>query len=920
MDDNFLTKESSDVKFKHLIEHLDGIFWEADATSFNFSYISPQVEKLLGYTAQEWMAVPGFWQDHIHPNERERIVSNCHSQTQQLKDHVFDYRMKTKSGEYIWLNDRVKVHVKNNKPYKLTGLMVDVTNERNQKEEAKQESALIRELIDNLPSLFFLFDESGNFLHFNDALLEHSEYTKEEVESLTPKDFFTGADVPKVERAIKTGFFSGMASVEANFTSKSGESTPYLFMATKFRYKGKDCLLGTGLDISNQRTLENEIRSSERRFKTMIQDGTDMIAILDTDANYLYASPSAEAVLGMNASNFLGKSVFDFIYQEDIPKVRDTLFSLPFTHRIRLEPFRFKDANGDWRGMDTVVTNLLHDPAVGGFVANSRDITEEYFRRKIESLEKEMLELVLEKDIRLIDVLNAYLSSLERIFPKMKTCVAIVKNNGLNALSGPSLSREFFETLQRVPIGINRGSCGTAAYLKKRIIAKNVYEDESWEMITHLPDRFGFKACWSQPIINASGKVTATFACYYDEVREPDEHESYALDRAEILLSLLFSKFDYFEELEKSKERFEIVSRATNDAIWDYEVAENRLYWGPGFQSLFGYDLDNTQPSLEFLVSLIHPEDRDKILGEIKAYMNGDVLSEVWYKEYRLKKADGEYAYVTDKAIFIRDAEGRAIRALGAMSDISSRKEYEQSLKKLNEELECKVKELAITNEELEQFAYVASHDLQEPLRMVDSFMGLLERKYNNQLDEKARQYIFFASDGAKRMRRIILDLLDYSRVGRISGELELIDTCEVVTEACSLLKNMIDEKKAEIHIEGLPLVHSFKPPLLQVFQNLISNALKYARDGIPPCVSIGGSESDKEWKFWVKDNGIGIKEEYHEKIFVIFQRLHASQEYSGNGIGLAIIKKIITNLGGDIWVHSCEGQGSVFYFTISKS
>ncbi|WP_114751299.1 PAS domain-containing protein [Pleomorphovibrio marinus] len=906
-------------KFECLIEHSDGIFWEADASTFAFTYISPQVEKILGYTADEWLSSPGFWQGHIHPEEVNQVVSYCHSETQDLRDHNFDYRMKTKQGNYIWLNDRVKVHAKDNKPYKLTGLMVDVTKERQIREDLEQESFLVKQLLKHLPAAFFLFDEEGNILLYNDSLLAYSEYQAEEILTLKPEDFFVGEDRRRVNNAIARGFSTGEATLEANFQSKSGKSTPHFFRAAKIEYKGKTCLIGSGLDVSSLKGLESELRQSERRFKALIQDGSDMIAILDVAGVYQYVSASSAAILNIKPQEFLGKSAFDYIFEGDLDRVKASFLALKDSHRIRLDPFRFKDSRGKWRWMETNLTNLTHDPSVKGFVANSRDITDDYYKGKIESLEKEMLALVLDKDMKLVDILNAYLHSLETIFPKMKSFVAVVKNEKLHGLVGPRLSEEFLASLQQIPIGPNRGTCGTAAFLKERVIVKNVYEDERWAAIRHLPDKFGFKACWSQPIFNSIGKVTATFSSYYEEEREPDQHETYAIDRAEILLSLLFSKFDYLDALERSNERFEIASRATNDAIWDYEVLEDKLFWGPGFQTLFGYDSNIVKPTFEFLVSLIHPEDRETLLTEIHENMNGGNSTNIWSKEYRFLKSDGSYAHVSDKAIFIKDSDGKVVRALGAMSDISQRKAYEQSLRNLNRELQKNIKELAISNEELEQFAYVASHDLQEPLRMVDSFMGLLDKKYKEHLDDKARQYIFYASDGAKRMRRIINDLLNYSRVGRISGSLETMNVKEVLEDVLALFRNSIATNTATIQIGHLPYIHSYKVPVQQIFQNLISNAFKYSKKDEPLIIEIGGSESESHWEFWVKDNGIGIAQEYHDKIFVIFQRLHPANSYDGTGIGLAIIKKIINNMGGRIWLTSQEGEGSTFYFTICK-
>ncbi len=242
-----------------------------------------------------------------------------------------------------------------------------------------------------------------------------------------------------------------------------------------------------------------------------------------------------------------------------------------------------------------------------------------------------------------------------------------------------------------------------------------------------------------------------------------------------------------------------------------------------------------------------------------------------------------------------------------------------KELKNLNLALEKRAKELSISNEELEQFAYVASHDLQEPLRMVTSFLSQLEKKYDSKLDDKAKQYIDFAIDGATRMRYIILDLLKYSRVGKDEYELVKVDIAEVIEQAKVLLRKTIEEKNAKILHKDMPIVLAYQVPILQVFQNLISNGLKYAKPDVAPIIEIKANEFNNEWQFTIKDNGIGINKESYDKIFVIFQRLHRKEEYSGTGMGLAIVKKIIENFGGKIWLESEEGKGSTFYFTLPK-
>ena len=267
-----------------------------------------------------------------------------------------------------------------------------------------------------------------------------------------------------------------------------------------------------------------------------------------------------------------------------------------------------------------------------------------------------------------------------------------------------------------------------------------------------------------------------------------------------------------------------------------------------------------------------------------------------------------------------RWAEGEIFFMRSLCSSLSSAIQRSQSSaaqKKLNEDLEKQTRELMISNAELEQFAYVASHDLQEPLRMITSFMTKLEDRYASHLDDRGRRYIAFAVDGATRMRQNILGLLQYSRVGKGDAVVGKIDLNEVVEEITLLHQADINQCGARIETAPLPVIKNYMAPVVQMMNNLVSNALKYRKQDVPPLIHISARQDGEFWEIAVRDNGIGIEAAYLQKIFVIFQRLHPKEQYEGTGIGLSVVKKIAENLGGKVWVESAPGMGSTFYVTI---
>jgi light-regulated signal transduction histidine kinase (bacteriophytochrome) len=226
---------------------------------------------------------------------------------------------------------------------------------------------------------------------------------------------------------------------------------------------------------------------------------------------------------------------------------------------------------------------------------------------------------------------------------------------------------------------------------------------------------------------------------------------------------------------------------------------------------------------------------------------------------------------------------------------------------------------LARSNAELEQFAYVASHDLQEPLRMVSSYVQLFEKRYAGRVDDQAKKYIDYAVEGAKRMQALIGGLLEFSRVGRIDEPFGAVDTSAALDQALLNLRSAIEESRGTVTRGPLPKVTGHSGRLAQVFQNLLGNAIKFRRPGEAPAIHVSAVPRRAEWHFSVRDNGIGIDPQYLERIFVIFQRLHTRAEYPGTGIGLSICKKVIERHGGRIWVESQLGAGANFQFTLPR-
>lgn len=357
-------------------------------------------------------------------------------------------------------------------------------------------------------------------------------------------------------------------------------------------------------------------------------------------------------------------------------------------------------------------------------------------------------------------------------------------------------------------------------------------------------------------------------------------------------------------EIKQSRELFRILFYRSPIGTYIIQDGHFRLV-NRQLAYILGYEEDELigKPSLSFVLE----EDRDAVRENAVRMLKGE--SSLGY-EFRVINKQAKIKWVLETVVPIHYRRKRA--TLGSLIDVTERKQMEERLKQMTAELQ-------LSNTELEQFAYVISHDLQEPLRMVSSYTQLLAKRYGDKLDADADEFIAYAVDGAKRMQTLLHDLLEYSRVGTRGKPFNLVNCEHIVEQAMANLKIAIEECGASVSYDVLPTIMGDEGQLVRLFQNLIGNAIKF-RGKKAPQVHISAKRMDNIVTFSVKDNGIGIEPQHSQSIFEIFRRLHTREEYPGTGMGLAICKKIVERHGGRISVQSQPGQGSTFYFSVNMA
>ncbi len=358
------------------------------------------------------------------------------------------------------------------------------------------------------------------------------------------------------------------------------------------------------------------------------------------------------------------------------------------------------------------------------------------------------------------------------------------------------------------------------------------------------------------------------------------------------------------EALRRSAELGNLVQLLDQAHVLVLDMDDRITRWNAGCRLLYGFTAEEALGQVSH--DLLHtrfPEPLETIRSTLLAAGR-------WKGELVHQTADGREVVVASEWLLGRDAAGRPTTILEANTDITERKRTEDALRRMAEQLDR-------SNKDLEQFAYVASHDLQEPLRMVTGFLQLLSDRYRGQLDEKADQFIAYAVEGAERMSTLIHDLLTYSRVNTRGGQFQPTDAQTAFDLALKNLHVAIEQSGAAITHDPLPTVRADQSQLVQLFQNLVGNAIKYRTPARPVQVHVSARRQDGHWLFGVADNGIGFDQQYEDKLFLIFQRLHSRSKYPGTGIGLAICKRIVERHGGRIWARSEPDNGATFFFTM---
>ena len=749
---------------------------------------------------------------------------------------------------------------------------------KNTREASELEAAF--ELLERLPVPMFFKSRDGRYLGVNKAWEELFGLKREAFIGKRVRDLYPQNPEIAEKHALKDRELwenPGSQSYDIPIVTPDGRRRETVYYKATF----PGGLVGAILDVTARKAAEAALRDSEERWRATIDSAAEGMLIYDRSLVIVGANRAAERILRLPASELIGKpgftSLLSVIREDGAPLGQDerpTRVTIrtgkPQTGRVVGIRRNEGGPSGSitWLSVNTAFLRRADETDYYGLVSTVSDITAQHdaearlkesearFRRTFELAGSGMAHIGMDR--RFIRVNRRLCEILG--YPEAE----------LLQLTGRQISHpDDLDIINEQRPRLYAGEIDSVR-VEKRYLRKD--GSVVWVRFTMTVER------------DAEGRPLYEIGVYDDITAQLD---------AQVRLRDSEARF---------RQTFELAASGICHVIDGRFARVNR-----SMCEILGYS--EKQLLGKTVKELSHPDDRDVTDAERTRVRKGEIESARFEKRYI--RADGRVVWCKVAIALVRDVFGVPQYEVAIFDDITDRKQAERALREAHEELKR-------SNAELEQFAYVASHDLQEPLRMVASYTQLLARRYDARLEGDAREFMAYIVDGASRMKQLIEDLLAYSRVGTKGADFQPVSADAALRRALFNLRAAIEEAGAVVTHDPMPTLPADEVQLGQLLQNLIGNALKFRSSSVPR-IHIGVKDLGHEWQFEVRDNGIGIEPQYYERIFMVFQRLHDKGEYPGTGIGLAICKKVVERHGGRIWVESRPGHGSSFYFTLPK-
>ena len=857
---------------QYLIEKIGettpNLFYIYDLQQQRNIYANREFAEALGYSPEAIAAMSREIHTHLfHPDELSRISAHHQKIALSKEQELFEieYRVRHAQGKWHWFYSWEIVFSRNEEglPTQILGTAIDITERKQLEQEQERFFSLSLDL-------FCIADSDGYFQRINPAFEKVTGYTQEELLSQSFLNFVhpedreaTIAEMAKLNQGRPT------ISFENRYLCRDGT---YKWLAwNSFPVPEEKISYAVARDITQRKEVEQRLLLQEKGIAAS-KNGIVIADACQPGRPTIFVNPAFEKITGYSAAEVIGRNC-RFLQGQDrsqpeLVELRESL-KTGQSCTVVLRNYR-KDGSLFWNEL-SISPIYDEEGHLTHYVGVQTDVTKRIQAER--SLQQQLAAVEAAVDG------IAILDSEERYIYLNHSHVDMFGYEDSTELLGKSwrnlYSPEEVERFERdiFPLLLRDGYWQGEATGKRR--DGSTFAEEVSLTLTEY------------------GLV-----CVCRDIRERQRAAA---------------------ALKASQERFELAMRGSGDGLWDWNPITDEVYYSLRFKEILGYSDDEFTNNFASWVDHLHPEDRFGVLEALDNHLYNHFSFDI---EYRLRTKSGDYRWIWARGQAIWNERGQATRMAGSIGDITPLKDTQSALREANAELERRVEQrtaqLTRSNQELEQFAYIVSHDLQEPLRKMKSFSQLLVRECQAQLteNEKTNRYLDYITDAAERQQKMIQDLLKYSRLGRQNLTKVALDLNAVVEKVLEDLSIAITENQATVIWGNLPTIQASPTQMGQLFLNLIGNGIKFRGDA-PPRIQIEAQWQSEEWLISVQDNGIGINPRYAERIFQVFQRLHSRSEYPGTGIGLAICRKIVEGHGGRIWVTSELGQGSTFYFTL---
>lgn len=669
-----------------------------------------------------------------------------------------------------------------------------------------------------------------------------------------------------------------------------------------------------------RRSVSDELRETDERLRRMaaiIEFSDDAIISKDLNGVISTWNAGAERLFGYSAEEAIGRKITIVFPPNRLNEEPGILERIRRGERIDHYETVRRRKDGSLVDISLTVSPIFD--ASGRIVGASkiaRDITVRKRAEAVMAAQKDAFE-ILAMGRSMTETLKSFARAVEAQSPgRVLVAIHLLDESGMQFMQtiAPSLPPSYRQATDGMEVSSAAGPCCAAISERRRVVVADVAASREFAAFASFALPLGILAGSSNPIMSSTGRVLGTVATYYRQIQEARPQDDLLSEIVTRTAAVIIERSRAEALLRESEQRFRNMADHAPAMIWVTATDANRTYLN---QTWYEFTAQEPQSALgQAWLQAVHPEDREQAQ---KILLSANPERKALSVEYRLRRADGQYRWVIDTGSPRFGDQGEFLGYIGLVMDITERKQAEEWTRESAERLRLANAALRRSNDDLQRFGYVSSHDLQEPLRTIRAFTELLSQRHGEHFGPEDEYLLTSVMEGAARMEALLQGLLQYSRVTAAADRrIQCIDCQLVLTAVLKNLEGQLRETGARVEAGSLPVVLGDYEQLVQLFQNLLANALKYRRPDVPCVVRISADRQNGARRFAVADNGIGFKPEYAGKIFEIFRQLDRS--YPGTGIGLAICKTIVERHGGRIWAESVEGQGATFYFTLPNA